>query len=539
MTSASSAAPASPPANQTASAYLWQHLPGVVETLQTHWQWWVYPTGIAAVLALGMALFGSPTWRATQALVARDDALKGGRFDSVDAMKVFWETVQEVARSPEVAEATLKAIGPASGAATADWPSPSDVTALKNKVSVYAPNGIEFGRTEMIYLAIDSPSRDRAIALNKVHGQKLDARLRLLREERARSVAKDLEAKVLADEQALQAAVKNLEQVNAEIGADLGTLKVLIESGAGDSNLQQTLTQARNELRAAQTRRAELEEQLRQLKLGEQKPDLLIGTPNKLVESQPSLARLRQGIVESQIKAAELQGKMSADHPEVIAALEAVRAVRRNFQSELAVAQRGVAADLQLNDSLVTQLKKQEAEIDGKLNKLAVVQARYGSLVAEYKNRTQLLEADRTKLADARTNLAATSFLTFVGEPETGDNPLGPGRTTIVLGGIFGGLVAGLGLVFFVSSPIIQTYGRRWNDLLSGRRSSDTAPVETPKPADAPAAPERRAKLPGSTEKLPSPSSVVSAATKAAAPVKADNGDRRLSTDRRNGDRRT
>ncbi len=68
----------SPPAAQTASAYLWQQLPGVAETLQTHWQWWVYPTGIAAALALGFALFGSPSWRATQAIVVRDDALKGG-----------------------------------------------------------------------------------------------------------------------------------------------------------------------------------------------------------------------------------------------------------------------------------------------------------------------------------------------------------------------------------------------------------------------------------------------------------------------------
>ena len=57
----------------------------------------------------------SATWRASQAIVVRDEAggiARLGRFDSTDSMKAFQETVLEVARSREVVSGALRALGP-------------------------------------------------------------------------------------------------------------------------------------------------------------------------------------------------------------------------------------------------------------------------------------------------------------------------------------------------------------------------------------------------------------------------------------------
>ena len=52
-------------------------------------------------------------------------------------------------------------------------------------------------------------------------------------------------------------------------------------------------------------------------------PTRLMAAPTRLLDSQPALRRLKDGLVDAQLRTATLQGRMSAEHPEVISAKEA------------------------------------------------------------------------------------------------------------------------------------------------------------------------------------------------------------------------
>lgn len=462
---------------------LLHHASQWIELLRQHLLWWTIPAGAAFVLALAYALFATPTWRATQQIVARDEAVGSlkslGRFESVDAMKTYWETVYEVVRSETVAEAALREAGPpANWSGTGEWPTPADVNSLRGTISLVAPNGAEFGRTEMVYLCVDANNADRAIALNRAVGNQLEKHLKLLRDARAQSVIVELQKKVQLDESELKRSTEALEAIDRKLGSDLGTLRPLLETGSGDNNLQSVLTQTRAELRQLRTKQAGLELQKKLLTEMAADPANLLATPSQLLDAHPALKRLKDGLVDSQLKAADLEGRFSANHPEVIAAKQAVAEVRRNMYAEVQLALRGIDADIKFNEALVAQLVKQEAETVGKLELVAKVRASYSNLVAEVKSRSQVLEDDRKRLADAqasRNAAAATSLLTRLDTPVAGDRPLGPGKTVIVGGGLIGGLAVGFGLVFLITSPQLQIYGRRWSDFLHGRRSTDPA----------------------------------------------------------------
>jgi hypothetical protein len=112
------------------------------------------------------------------------------------------------------------------------------------------------------------------------------------------------------------------------------------------------------------------------------------------------------------------------------------------------------------------------------LDRVARLRARYGNLVDDVQQRTEIVNQAKLNLADARASQSAAksiSLLTRYQEPETGDRPLGPGRTKIVAGGLFGGWLIGAGLVF-LTLPNAQSRGRRWSDFLPfGRRAADRA----------------------------------------------------------------
>jgi hypothetical protein len=72
------------------------------------------------------------------------------------------------------------------------------------------------------------------------------------------------------------------------------------------------------------------------------------------------------------------------------------------------------------------------------------------------KNRAVLLERAQQNLAEARAAQAsakAASLISRIDAPDAGIRPIGPSRAAIALGGVLGGLLAGLG-VFFLVVPI-------------------------------------------------------------------------------------
>lgn len=522
----------------------------VVQILRKHALLWVTPL---LVCTLGASIYGllrTPTWRATQTLYVRDEAIgklgPPGRFDSADDRKAAQETILEVARNHAVVEAALDEAGPKHAARPSTaWPTADDIEQLQDVIRVTAPKGAEFGRTEVIYLSVDGPTPERAVALTRSVGDQLDARLRTLRNQRARSVIRELENTLGLARGDLTQATQRLEKIETEVGSDLGELRILNDAGAGDSNLRGTLNDIKTELRQAQTRQAGLEQQRKLLLAARDDPQQLIATPNQLLESQPALRRLKDGLVDAQLKTAELSGRMNNDHPLVKAATESERRVREDLHEEVEVALRGVSADLEVNEALIASLEDQQANVERRLDRLAQLRARYANLVADVQQRSKIVEDAQKELADARASAGAAqsaSLLTRIDEPVVGNEPVGPGLGTIIAVGFGGGLMIGLGAVF-LTVPIVRLRGRRWSDHFpgrsaeeqTGRRADDHA--DSRRAGDRPAADSIPATGRRATDPIP-PTSALGTPAIANTANTASSGERRQE-DRRRGDRRS
>jgi hypothetical protein len=270
----------------------------------------------------------------------------------------------------------------------------------------------------------------------------------------------------------------------------LHELRALNQVGAGDGNLQLQLNQLKNDLRAARTAYEDKEAQLKHLAAVKQNAGEVVALPGRVLESQPALKRLKDGLVEAQIQRAQLAGTLNPDHPKMKAAVSAEAEVLADLRREIEVAAAGLTADVKISHQLMQSLSQQKAEVENRLNRLAGLRVRYGNLDAEVKQRSEILQKATRDLADARASRAAgraASLITRIDGPQLATRPLGPGRTTICAAGLFAGLMTGLGLVFLVS-PQGQATGRRWSDSVAGlrRRASDLLPTIGRRKSDVP-----------------------------------------------------
>ncbi|MHC2067497.1 GumC family protein [Bremerella sp. T1] len=456
------------------------------------WKLWVPVTAACFLLAATYSLVKPDQWDATQSVLLRDEAagqLSGqGRFDSIDTMKAAQEMVVEVARNQAVLEATLKEVGPpASVRNKADWPTLRDIETLRKHVSVSPPNGAEFGTTEVLHITVESEDRERAKLLTSTLTKQMDKALKNIRNRRADSVIAELENAEHLAQQELDRATATLKAEETKVGSDLGELRSLNDATSGDGNLRNAWNQIKQQIRDGDAELVKLQEQLNILETAQNDPEHLIATPNQLLESQPALKRLKDGLVDAQLRTSNLLGKMSKSHPQVQSAIAAENEVRQKIRGELDLAIRGVEADLRLQKSRLKSINKQEEDVRKRLDTLASIRAGYANLVADVEKCNLVLRTAHEQLADAKANKRASetsSLITRIDEPTTGEYPAGPSKKVIAAGGLVGGLMLGLGLVVLLT-PMPGSQGRRWTDHLWGRRSTDTGAV--------PAAGDRRA----------------------------------------------
>jgi uncharacterized protein involved in exopolysaccharide biosynthesis len=481
----------------------------IVTTFKRRWYLWVTPTVLATLMALTYALIREPQWQASQALLVRDETGsetdRQGRFVSAEVMKAFQETIQEVARHQAVVADTLRQLGPPPNYRQPDqWPTERDVETARGRIRVGAPNGAEFGRTEVIYLTVSAGSRPRAQAFCGKLCDTLDERLRRLRDEKASSMIAELERTLTVGRQDLEKATARLQALEQQVGTDLGELRILADAGAGESNLRSSLTQLEAELRQAETALRSQQQQERLLNAAQNNPDRLLVTPNHLLETQPALRRLKDGLIDSQLRTAELMGMMNPEHPNVRSAKTAEERIRRELHAELDVALQGLAAEREVSRGRVESLNEQLADVRGRLDRLAGLRAQYSNLVADVRQRSRVVDRIRTDLGNARASQSGAqtaSLMTRVDAPLSGEYPVGPSRTAIVMGGCAGGLATGLGLLFLVT-PLgwhVGQMGRRWTDRIArpwGRRQTDTPTAQQgarrESNCSAPTASERR-----------------------------------------------
>ena len=107
----------------------------------------------------------------------------------------------------------------------------------------------------------------------------------------------------------------------------------------------------------------------------EDDPGRFVATPNRLFDSHPSLQRLKDGLIDAQLRTAKLLGTMSAEHPLVRAAKESEEQIGRDLHNELAIARRGVEVELRLTADRRALLEEQLAKTNERLQRLAAVRA--------------------------------------------------------------------------------------------------------------------------------------------------------------------
>jgi uncharacterized protein involved in exopolysaccharide biosynthesis len=284
--------------------------------------------------------------------------------------------------------------------------------------------------------------------------------------------------------------------MEAEVGEDLGDLRMLHNSLTGETSLQRTATEIRNELRQVQNSRDSTEALMGLLKAAQEDPGRLVATPNRLIESQPGLRQLKEGLVEAQLRTATLRGRMSEVHPMVVAARESEQEVRRNIHAELSEAISGLELESRLQGRQEESLQARLADLDRRLARLASLRASYGSNLAETANRAELLRQAEDDLSQAEVSQVGADAASLIGRidvPTVGTRPAGPGRTLIVLVGAVGGLLAGLGfLVLTTPMP-----GAEWEmtqgspEVVVVVESSDTRPTRYLEDREPRAAPRR------------------------------------------------
>ena len=235
-----------------------------------------------------------------------------------------------------------------------------------------------------------------------------------------------------------------------ELGLHGAELRTLNESPSSDSALRRMANEIETELRTYRAQVASDQEMLKVLDSAKDDPGRLLASPNRLFEAQPALRRLKDGLVDAQLRTAQLLGTMSPDHPAAKAAVVAEQEIGAHLHEEIGIAIKGMQVDLRLANERVAALEAHRNNVQDRMLELAAVRAQYSNLVAAARHRSDILKTIQQELSEAEAGRAAartTSLLTLIDQPDTGSRPAGPGRTSLVLAGMFGGLLVGAGLV--------------------------------------------------------------------------------------------
>ena len=459
-------------------------------------------TLVTTVLGTGYAILKKDKWQASQGILVRDEMVldtgRLGRFESTDAMQTAQETIAEIIYQSDVAHTTLEQFNAREHKEKRGWFSNKiakvtgqGIDDLKSSIEVVAPNGAPFGRTEMIYFHVKASSPEKALLLNELHLQNVIARLKEIRKAKYASVVHELERTQAIARHDLDQLVAKTSNLEVSFGSDIIELRDLTDSSAGDGHLARLLTELKSERRRlGDSHQSQLK--LKRMLNASMSPQDLLALPSGLLQSQPSLSRLRDGLVDAQLRKTELLGLLNADHPKAKAAITAEKQLKLQVQEELKIAFRRLDMEISEGSKRIQMISQKINDVEQRIGGVAKARTPYSSLVSDLENKSAFVDQIERDLTEARANLRsadAVSLVSLVGKPVGSHKPVGPSKKDIVFASMFGGLMIGLGWIFVVE-PFGQSttgIGRRFSDQFGiGRRSSDqimnarvTSQVET------------------------------------------------------------
>ncbi len=456
----------------------------VINTVKANPLRYAFPVAAATLVALVAALVRPATWEATQAMIVRDEAAgsrlsRPGKFDHIEEMKSVQETILELGHSVGVMEQSLIEVGPPAGISSDGWPTARDIEKLQDDCKITPPKGAEFGKTEVFYLKVQAGDKARAIALANAVSHQLQVRFEELRKTRAQSVTIELQKTVGLAEADLNDSTALLTKMECSLGQDLTELRILNESPSGESDLRKMAVELESELRIQRAAVNANSELLKLLESAQEDPGRLLASPSRLLESQPALKRLKDGLVDAQLATAKLQGTLAPEHPLFKAAKVSEQEISGYLHDELAIATKGVESDIKLANKRVADLTNRVASLEKRREKVSAIRAEYANLASVTRHRTEILKTAQLALSEARATEAAahrSNLISLIDQPDGGNRPIGPGRSVIVLAGMLGGLLISAGVLFLSIHPATAT---------ANEAAAERLPAETFSPVAA------------------------------------------------------
>ena len=439
--------------------------------------------GSIFAVVLVYCLFKGNVWQATQSLIIREPASADrsvrGKFLHSDDRKTVQAAIVALAHHGETIKKALVAIGPGVGRAQGkSWPSPAEIRTARESIEVSPPNGSEYGKTEIFFLSSKHRDAQRAVQLAKAVSLVVQRQYQLIRDEQAKDMTRELEVAVKNAQEQLAKDSVLLSEMEVELGADLGELRMLDSQSSSVSDLRQNLLSLETERRVAERDVRSHDTLLGILQDAENSPSKVLATPNDLLTLQPSLKRLKEGVVDAQLRTAQLLGKRTAEHPEVLAAKETEQAAFQQLKKELTNAVKGLAVDKKLALARVSSLNEQVADLKSRLSRVAAIRAKYAQQNAIVRSDTEYLDRARRELAEVKATALAMSparLLQLVDEPELGDRPLGPSRSMLCAGGFIASLLCASGVSLVLQgahAPLLANF----HSLASPHSTSDDEP---------------------------------------------------------------
>ena len=164
------------------------------------------------------------------------------------------------------------------------------------------------------------------------------------------------------------------------------------ETPSNESGLRRQAGEIETELRTYRGSVNSNQELLKLLRAAMDDPGRLLASPGRLLESQPALRRLKDGLVDAQLRAAQLLGNMDERHPAVVAARASEQEISQQLHDEISIAIKGLEVDRGLANERVERLEEQRDKVQARLVHLAAIRAEYNNLITSTRHRGEILK---------------------------------------------------------------------------------------------------------------------------------------------------
>jgi uncharacterized protein involved in exopolysaccharide biosynthesis len=427
----------------------------------------VLPAAIGAFLALVYVfLFQSQSWTSRQRLMVRDDllgqAFKPGQFSSFDTMKSRQETILDVARNPEVIRSALQALGPASQSwfsSGEGYPDNSTIEQMQGLINLSAPNGAEFGTTEVVVLSVKAPTEQRSADLILRLLTEVEKKVEMVRVSQLQSMEAELIAARDSARNSLQESIDQLREMEATLGPDSVAMATMTSTMPGDNSIKAELLQILAEKRGFETQLESLKTSQVTLAESQSNPLLVVSSAASFFRDQMKLGELAKSFVEIQKAYAVAAGKYQPSHPTVQDAVEQMNMLKNEIANEFAVLNVSLDSRIQELEHQIARLDDQIDKNHQRLMKLSDKRGEHLAINSEIAKRNEILNQFETNLKNVQSYQQGAGnnvWITRMGDPQVASRPDGLGKRTTVMAGGFLGLLFGFGLVVLLAPPHFQ-----------------------------------------------------------------------------------